>query len=374
MKAIGLLSGGLDSTLAVKIIMDMGIEVVAVKYTSPFCQCDSGGCCHAAEVARQLGVPLKTVPKGDDYLEVVRHPRHGYGTAVNPCIDCRIFMFSKAKALLDELGAAFLFTGEVLGQRPMSQHRRAIDLIERESGLEGKIVRPLSAQHFEPTEAERNGWIDRAKLLDIHGRGRRPQLALASTFGIEGFGCPAGGCLLTDKHFAAKLRDLFAHQERVVMQDIALLKLGRHFRAGAGEENAKTQENGPESGEKGNAKTQSRKGGNGQESGDKGNVKPQSRKGFKMVCARDEAEGRALRLRAKEGDAVLDPLDCAGPVVLLQGGADDAAALAVAAEIVAAYCDGASPDVRVQVSAGGALSELSAPRIARDAIRAERIL
>jgi tRNA U34 2-thiouridine synthase MnmA/TrmU len=327
MKAIGLLSGGLDSTLAVKIIMDMGIDVVAVKYTSPFCQCDSGGCCHAAEVARQLGVPLKTVPKGDDYLEVVRHPKHGYGTAINPCIDCRIFMFSKAKVLLDELGASFLFTGEVLGQRPMSQHRRAIETIERESGLEGRIVRPLSAQHFEPTEAEKNGWIDRAKLLDIHGRGRRPQLALASTFGIEGFGCPAGGCLLTDKHFAAKLRDLFAHQACAAMRDIHLLKIGRHFRAGD----------------------------------------------RKIVCARDEAECKALRLRAGEGDAVVEPVDCAGPSVLLQGGAADGAAVRLAAEVAAAYADGDSPEVRVRVEAGGGAEEFHAPRVARDALRATRL-
>jgi tRNA U34 2-thiouridine synthase MnmA/TrmU len=327
MKAIGLLSGGLDSTLAVKIIMDMGVDVVAVKYTSPFCQCDSGGCCHAAEVARQMGVPLKTVPKGDDYLAVVRHPRHGYGTAMNPCIDCRIFMFSKAKALLDELGAAFLFTGEVLGQRPMSQHRRAIDLIERESGLEGQVVRPLSAQHFEPTVAEKNGWIDRAKLLDLHGRGRRPQLALASAFGIEGFGCPAGGCLLTDKHFAAKLRDLFAHQEHAAMRDIHLLKIGRHFRAG----------------------------------------------GRKLVCARDEAECKALRLRAGENDAVVEPVDCAGPVVLLQGGLADEAAVRLAAEVAAAYADGTSPEVLVHVSSGAAEREFRAPRVARDALRATRL-
>jgi hypothetical protein len=345
MKAIGLLSGGLDSTLAVKLVQEQGIEVIAVKFASPFCQCDSGGCCHAAEVARQMGLELKTFPKGEDYLDVVRRPKHGYGTAMNPCIDCRIFMFRKAKAYMEETGAAFLFTGEVLGQRPMSQRRNTIGLIEREAGLEGKIVRPLSAQHFEPTEAERNGWLDRAKLLDIHGRGRRPQLALAEAYGLTGFGCPAGGCLLTDKNFAAKLRDLFAHRERVTMRDINLLKIGRHFRAGE----------------------------------------------FKLVCARDEAECEALRRRSEEGEGwLLKPVDCAGPAVLLQppeaGGADaavgDARAaevLRLAAEVVAAYSDGESPEVTVRAAPGagdGARPgsvELRVPRIARDAIRAARV-
>jgi tRNA(Ile)-lysidine synthase TilS/MesJ len=255
-KAIGLLSGGLDSTLAVRIVSELGIEVIAVKFTSPFCQCDSGGCCHAAEVARQMGLELKTFAKGDEYLDVVRQPKHGYGVGMNPCIDCRIFMFKKAKAYMEEIGAAFLFTGEVIGQRPMSQHRHAIELIERESGLEGKIVRPLSAQHMEPTEAERSGWIDRSKLLGINGRSRKPQLALAAAYGIEGFGCPAGGCLLTDQNFSAKLRDLFAHREKVGMRDIGLLKLGRHFRVGES----------------------------------------------KVVCARDEAECDALRRRAHGAD------------------------------------------------------------------------
>ena len=232
MKAIGLLSGGLDSTLAVRVMLEQGIEVVAVKFTSPFCQCDSGGCCHAAEQARRMGVPLKVFAKGDDYLDVVRHPRHGWGSGMNPCIDCRIFMLLKTKTYMEEIGAAFLFTGEVLGQRPMSQHRRALTLIERESGLEGRIVRPLSAHHLPPTEAESQGWISRGRLLAIQGRSRKPQIALAEGYGISDYPCPAGGCLLTDERFADKLRDLFEHQEHVAMQDIRLLKVGRHFRSG----------------------------------------------------------------------------------------------------------------------------------------------
>jgi len=191
MKAIGLLSGGLDSTLAVRMIVDQGVEVIAVKFTSPFCQCDSGGCCHAAEQARRMGIPLKTFAKGDDYLEVVRHPKHGWGSGINPCIDCRIFMLKKTVEYMREIGASFLFTGEVLGQRPMSQHRRALNLIERESGLVNKILRPLSAQLLPPTEAELNGWVDRAKLLAVSGRSRKPQMALAKELEVTDTPCPA---------------------------------------------------------------------------------------------------------------------------------------------------------------------------------------
>ena len=160
MLAVGLLSGGLDSSLAVKLVMDQGIEVVAVKFTSPFCNCDSGGCNHAAELARKLGIRLIKVPKGQEYLDIVREPRFGRGSGMNPCIDCRIFMFKKAREIADDLGAKFIFTGEVVGQRPMSQHRATMALIDREAGLEGKVVRPLSAKLLPGTEAERNGWID----------------------------------------------------------------------------------------------------------------------------------------------------------------------------------------------------------------------
>ncbi len=301
MKAIGLLSGGLDSTLAVRLISEMGIEVIAVKFTSPFCQCDSGGCCHAAEVARQMGLALTTFSKGDDYLDVVRHPRHGHGVGMNPCIDCRIFMLRKTKAYMEEIGAAFLFTGEVLGQRPMSQHRHAMEIIERESGLEGQIVRPLSAQHLAPTEAEVKGWIDRDKLLGMNGRSRKPQLALAEEYGIKGFACPAGGCLLTDPSFSAKLRDLFAHREKTGMRDIALLKIGRHFRSGES----------------------------------------------KVICARNGAESDALRQRAGEGDLLFEAAECMGPVVLLEGEAEEAA-VRLAAEAAAAYADGDAPEVSVK--------------------------
>lgn len=231
-KALALLSGGLDSALAAKLVLDQGIDVVGIKFTSPFCVCDTGGKCRALEVANSLRISLKIISKGEDYLELIRNPKYGYGSALNPCIDCRIYILKKALELLRNLNADFIITGEVLGQRPMSQYRKALDLIEQESGLEGKILRPLSAKLLPETEVERDGLVSREKLLSIRGRSRKKQFELARKFDITGYSTPAGGCLLTQKEFAAKLKDLFEHSSEVTWHDIELLKLGRHFRAG----------------------------------------------------------------------------------------------------------------------------------------------
>ncbi len=230
MKAIALLSGGLDSTLAVRIILDQGIDVEALKFTSPFCQCDNNGRCYSNEVAREFNIPIKTMAKGEEYLEIIKNPKHGYGSGINPCIDCRIFILTKAREYAEITGADFVFTGEVLGQRPMSQHRKALEIIEREAGLEGKLLRPLCAKYLPETEAEKSGWVDRAMLLNIQGRGRREQFKLAKKYNINNFSCPAGGCLLTDKNFAGKIRDFLSYNEDITYSDIALLKIGRHFR------------------------------------------------------------------------------------------------------------------------------------------------
>jgi tRNA U34 2-thiouridine synthase MnmA/TrmU len=231
-KALALLSGGLDSTLAVKLILDLGIEVIAVNFKSPFCLCDQKGKCFASGVAENFEIPLKIINKGKEYLDVIRHPKFGYGSGMNPCIDCRIFMLKKVKEYAKEIGAKFIFTGEVLNERPMSQHKSALDLIEKEAGLEAKILRPLSAQLLPETEAEKNGWVDRNKLLAIKGRSRKPQIALAREYGIDDYPCPSGGCLLTYKGFANKVKDLFEHKESVTLKDIHFLKAGRHFRFG----------------------------------------------------------------------------------------------------------------------------------------------
>ncbi len=230
-KALGLLSGGLDSTLAVKLILDQGIEVEAVNFVTPFCLCRKGGC-GALEAARTFSIPLKIFSVGTDYLRVVRNPKFGYGKNINPCIDCRIFMLKKAKKYAKEIGAKFIFTGDVLGQRPMSQHKGALELIEREAGLQGKILRPLSAKLLPKTEVEKEGHIHHNALGDIIGRSRKRQIEMTRTYNMTNYPCSAGGCLLTDKEFASKLRDLFQHEKRVAVKEVNLLKTGRHFRYG----------------------------------------------------------------------------------------------------------------------------------------------
>ncbi|MDT8317472.1 MAG: hypothetical protein RQ824_05715 [bacterium] len=233
-KAIALMSGGLDSTLAVKLMVEQGIEVVALNFKSPFCLCDgkmSDGCkSHAKSAAEQLGIEVKVVHKGLDYLDVIKSPKHGYGSAVNPCVDCRIFTFKSAKKFMDEVGASFIITGEVLGQRPMSQRRDPMFLIERESGLEGLILRPLSAKLLDPTIPEIEGIVDREKLLSIQGRSRKDQIKVADDYRIEDYPCASGGCLLTDKKFGVKLKDSFKHKEKQSWTDVKILTLGRHFR------------------------------------------------------------------------------------------------------------------------------------------------
>jgi tRNA U34 2-thiouridine synthase MnmA/TrmU len=233
-KAIGLLSGGLDSTLAVKLLIDQGIEVTAFNMITPFCTCTRKGCKHeAGKVAKQFGVPVKIIAVGEEYIEMIKHPKHGYGSNMNPCIDCRIFMFKKAKAYMDEIGARFIFTGEVLGQRPMSQHKRAMNLIEKESALQGLILRPLSAKLLAPTIPEEQHWIDREKLLDIQGRRRLPQIELAKKIGVKDYPCPGGGCRLTDPQFAKRIKEALDFGEDSI-RDIQLLKYGRHIRLPSG--------------------------------------------------------------------------------------------------------------------------------------------
>lgn len=232
MKAIALLSGGLDSTLAAKIVMEQGIELEALNFLTVFCTCTTRGetCLASQKAVDALGIPLKVFNVSEEYLNVVKHPKHGYGSNMNPCIDCRIYMLKKAKAFMEGVGASFIVTGEVLGQRPMSQRRDAMRLIEKEADLEGFILRPLSAKFLPITVPEKEGWVNREKLLNIQGRSRKPQIRLAEHFGIRDYPCPAGGCLLTDPGFAGRMKDLIVHEPDFSLNDVHLLKIGRHFR------------------------------------------------------------------------------------------------------------------------------------------------
>lgn len=275
-KAIALLSGGLDSTLSTKLILEQGVEVEAINFLTLFCNCTPRGktCLVSKSAAAKLGIRLKVFEVSREYLEIVKNPKHGYGRNMNPCLDCRIFMFGRAGQYMRETGASFLITGEVLGERPMSQRREAMRIIEKESGLEGLILRPLSAKLLNPTIPEKEGLISREKLLAIKGRSRRPQIELAEQLDINDYPCPAGGCLLTDPGFAGRIRDLKDHRPDFTVNDVQLLKIGRHFRLG------------PET---------------------------------KLVVGRNEEENSRLLNLAKDGDLRFYPTEAKGPVGIGRG-------------------------------------------------------
>jgi len=229
-KALALLSGGLDSTLAVKMIVDQAVEVEAVNFVTPFCL---GNTNCSTEKLEDLGVRVHRVFLGEEFLDLVVSPPHGHGSQMNPCIDCRILMLKKAKELAEKIGADFLITGEVLDERPFSQRMQAMLLIEKRAGLEGRILRPLSAKLLPETEPEKKGIVDRERLLAIKGRRRLPQIELARKIGVNDYPNPSGGCLLTDPRFAQRLREHLKHKEKLTFEDVALLRVGRHFRLGA---------------------------------------------------------------------------------------------------------------------------------------------
>lgn len=232
-KAIVLFSGGLDSQLVIKILQEQKIEIITLHFILPF----GAGCCSDQKCVFNFtqvnGVKLEIVDctRGknlQEYLEIVKAPQFGHGTGINPCIDCRIFILKKAKELLKKLKADFIATGEVLGERPMSQHLRALKLIEKETGLENKILRPLSAKLLLITEAEKNGLVNREKLLAIAGRRRLPQIELAQKYGLKNYPQPAGGCLLCEKEFSKRFLSTLENFGDLNENDIELLKIGRH--------------------------------------------------------------------------------------------------------------------------------------------------
>ena len=267
-KALALVSGGLDSILAAKLIQMQGIEVIGICFASAFF-----GSKNAEKKAAQIEMPLIVVDFTEDHLEMTKKPKHGYGKNMNPCIDCHAMMLKYAGNMLEELEGDFLITGEVLDQRPMSQNKKSLGIVQKESGFEEKILRPLCALNLAPTQMEVDGLVDRTKLRGFSGKTRKPQMELAEQLGIKEYPSPAGGCMLTEPQFARRLRDLYNHGKVSVKPiDVELLKLGRHMR-----------------------------------------VSPSA----KVVCTRNENEYSLLIELLKDNYIVFDTADCTGSTVVL---------------------------------------------------------
>ncbi len=295
-KVLALVSGGLDSSLAIKLIQEQGIEVEGVSFTSPFF-----GPENAKKAAEELEIRLHIIDITSEILEIIKSPRYGYGKNMNPCIDCHILMAEKAKELMEEVKASFIISGEVLGQRPKSQNKQALELVVKRSETQGILLRPLSARLLLPTEAEEKGLVDREKLLTLSGKSRKPQLELARKYNLKEYGTPAGGCLLTDSIFSKRLKDLLEHNE-YTLDNILLLKLGRHFRSSAG---------------------------------------------LKIVIGRNKEENKRLKSLAKEGDTSFNVIGHKGPLAIVRGKLDEET-LEEAASLCARYSDGKEfPRVKV---------------------------
>lgn len=316
-KAVALISGGLDSMLAAKIVQEQGVHVEGINFYTGFCveghthairrkDRDKQKRNNALWVAEQLGIKLHIVDIVEPYKAVLLSPRHGYGANMNPCLDCKIFMVSRAREWIEANGFDFIITGEVVGQRPMSQRRDTMPLVSRQSGADELLLRPLCARNLYPTLPERQGWVDRNHLYDIAGRSRKRQMALAEEFGITDYAQPAGGCcFLTDASYSAKLRDLWASRgsRNYELDDIILLKVGRHLRP---------------------------------------------RPHFKIIVAREEGEMRFLE-GYRHRFPHIRTLSHAGPLTLLDGDGITDDDLHLAARIAARYSQGRDADT-VEVS------------------------
>jgi len=296
-KAIALFSGGLDSLLAAKVVSQQNIEVTCLTFETPFFNAKK-----AQAAARQVNLPLLVENITAEHLVMLKSPRYGYGKNLNPCIDCHTLMLKTAGKKMEETGADFIITGEVLGQRPMSQGKQSLFVVAKNSGYADYILRPLSALLLEPIKPEMEGKIDRAQLLAISGRGRKLQMQLAADFGIKDYAPPAGGCLLTDVMFTKRLRDLFTHNEDKQLRDIELLKYGRHFRISDN---------------------------------------------CKIIVGRNSADNDALQSLATKDDHVLFMADFPGPQVIIPYGGDTDA-LHTAAALCVRYSD-APPDSEAKV-------------------------
>jgi tRNA-specific 2-thiouridylase len=318
-KAVALYSGGLDSSLAILTVLRQGIEVKAVTFLNHFgCDISDKSSCsgNPFQAAEKFGFEVKLCHLSEKFIEIVKHPKFGHGKNMNPCMDCRILMLREAREFMAMAGAEFLITGEVLGQRPMSQRRDALDIIDREAGLKGHVVRPLSARLLKPTIAEERGIVDRQRLYDFSGRSRKPQIALAREFGLTDYPAPAGGCLLTEPNYSYRLRELLTHDPAPSLVDLQLLRVGRHFRLNPG---------------------------------------------CKIIVGRDRAENETLQRTAGGGAPSLRVLGYGSPVAVVRGGEGDEV-LMTAAAICARYSDAKDlPAADVEVTLGDRAMILRVP-------------
>jgi len=293
---IALFSGGLDSALAILLILKQNIKVTALTFMTHFgCDITDKSSCSKDPfpMSEKFGFTVKMVHLGNKFVNIVKNPKYGHGRNMNPCIDCRILMLTEAKQFMEIVGADFIFTGEVLGQRPMSQHRPQFGIISRDTGLKGKLVRPLSAKLLEPSEPELTGLLDRELLEGISGRSRKRQLELAAQFGLEDFPNPAAGCLLTDPNYSRRLRDLLSYTEQVNFDDLNLLRVGRHFR-----------------------------------------IDPQT----KIIVGRHQEENEKISRYRRATEWIFEAKQTSSPLVLLKGEMTDEN-VRKAAAITARYCD-----------------------------------
>ena len=304
MKAVALISGGLDSALSAKIVMEQGIEVYGFTVVHIFSESiKTAASSYAEKSADELGITLHSHKASQDFLNVIKYPKYGYGKNMNPCLDCRIHMLIKAGQYMKEIGASFLITGEVLGERPMSQRRDAMNIVDRDSGLKGLILRPLSAKLLSPTVPEIKGWIGRDGLFDIQGRSRKHQFILAKQYRIREFSTPAGGCLLTEPNFAKRMKDLMKFKPDFTLYDIELLKIGRHFRLPSG---------------------------------------------TKVIIGRNEQENNKLLKLSEDKMIHIEPQSVPGPVVLLERNANDED-IRIAALLCSTYCKKAGASVCIDM-------------------------
>ncbi|MBD3218496.1 MAG: DUF814 domain-containing protein [candidate division Zixibacteria bacterium] len=321
-KCVALFSGGLDSSLAVLLMLQQNIDVTALMFLTHFgCDIvDKSSCSQDPEpMSKKFGFTVKMMHLGEKFIDIVRNPKYGHGKNMNPCVDCRILMLREAKQFMEMTGADFLITGEVLGQRPKSQLKNSMRAVERDADVEGILLRPLSAKLLEPTIPEKEGLVDREQLLDINGRGRKRQMKLAEKFGLEDYPTPAAGCLLTDKKYSERLRDLMDHQEHINFDDLNLLRVGRHFRFN---DNAR------------------------------------------MIVGRNEVENDKIERYKEDHDMVLEAKDTGSPIVLLKGVSSEDA-LEFAARLTARYCDQKhEPEVEITISNGDGERKISVPPFA----------